>query len=404
MKLVSRASMMAVAALLSAAGQAVAGDWTVTLLEPAGAGQSKCFGAYGGVQCGYANFGMQGEAMLWGGSSTITYNISTGKGWTSAAANAISGDQVVISATVGMGRGYLFKLSDESCTDLTGSNSSVGMQGVHGDSNTQVGSGMGSMMMGIMMMWHGTAGTAVDLTPPGWVSAAGAGCSSAAQIGNGYQGFMGMGHPFITHGTGASYVDLTPSGATSAAVAGCDETNQVGGVLWPWAGMGHGCMWSGTAASVVDLHPSFAASSSAVACANGVQVGNYVPLTGGYGHAVVWTGLAGTAEDLHQYVTSQLGSQYIQTEVTGIDPITYDVVGVAYTTDGMFMIPHAVMWSPAPADCPADFNNDGFVNGDDYDGFASLFDVADPGADFNNDGFVNGNDYDAFASHFDAGC
>ncbi len=54
--------------------------------------------------------------------------------------------------------------------------------------------------------------------------------------------------------------------------------------------------------------------------------------------------------------------------------------------------------------CPADFNDDGFVNGDDYDAFATLFDSADPGADFNHDGFVNGDDYDAFASAFDAGC
>ncbi|MCC6970914.1 MAG: hypothetical protein IT434_11915 [Phycisphaerales bacterium] len=54
--------------------------------------------------------------------------------------------------------------------------------------------------------------------------------------------------------------------------------------------------------------------------------------------------------------------------------------------------------------CPADFNRDGFVNGNDYDAFAELFDTADPDADFNADGFVNGNDYDEFADHFDTGC
>ena len=54
--------------------------------------------------------------------------------------------------------------------------------------------------------------------------------------------------------------------------------------------------------------------------------------------------------------------------------------------------------------CPADVNNDCFVNGDDYDQFASWFEVADPNADFNNDGFVNGDDYDAFASAFENGC
>ncbi|MFO0833778.1 MAG: immunoglobulin domain-containing protein [Phycisphaerales bacterium] len=54
--------------------------------------------------------------------------------------------------------------------------------------------------------------------------------------------------------------------------------------------------------------------------------------------------------------------------------------------------------------CIADFNCDGFVNGNDYDEFAELFDEAYSGADLNSDGFVNGDDYDLFASAFDAGC
>ena len=54
--------------------------------------------------------------------------------------------------------------------------------------------------------------------------------------------------------------------------------------------------------------------------------------------------------------------------------------------------------------CDSDFNNDGFVNGDDYDAFASAFEAADISADVNHDGFVNGDDFDAFASHFEAGC
>ncbi len=54
--------------------------------------------------------------------------------------------------------------------------------------------------------------------------------------------------------------------------------------------------------------------------------------------------------------------------------------------------------------CPADLNGDGFVNGDDYDLFASWFEAGDIRADFTNDGFVNGDDYDAFASAFENGC
>lgn len=54
--------------------------------------------------------------------------------------------------------------------------------------------------------------------------------------------------------------------------------------------------------------------------------------------------------------------------------------------------------------CLADFNSDGFVNGDDYDLFADAFEVGFLAADLNRDGFVNGDDYDLFAEAFDAGC
>ncbi|MBL8762563.1 MAG: hypothetical protein JNL50_14810, partial [Phycisphaerae bacterium] len=45
-----------------------------------------------------------------------------------------------------------------------------------------------------------------------------------------------------------------------------------------------------------------------------------------------------------------------------------------------------------------------FVNGDDYDQFASAFEEGSLLADLNHDGFVNGDDYDLFASAFEAGC
>ncbi len=54
--------------------------------------------------------------------------------------------------------------------------------------------------------------------------------------------------------------------------------------------------------------------------------------------------------------------------------------------------------------CLADLNSDGFVNGDDYDYFASMFEAGEIGADLNGDTFVNGDDYGAFASAFEAGC
>lgn len=54
--------------------------------------------------------------------------------------------------------------------------------------------------------------------------------------------------------------------------------------------------------------------------------------------------------------------------------------------------------------CLADVDGNGFVNGDDYDFFASAFDAADAAADLDANGFINGDDYDLFANAFEMGC
>ncbi|MFO0835766.1 MAG: RHS repeat-associated core domain-containing protein [Phycisphaerales bacterium] len=50
---------------------------------------------------------------------------------------------------------------------------------------------------------------------------------------------------------------------------------------------------------------------------------------------------------------------------------------------------------------PADYNHDGYVNGDDYDSFADDFDNAETAADVNFDGYVNGTDFDDFSEAWD---
>lgn len=54
--------------------------------------------------------------------------------------------------------------------------------------------------------------------------------------------------------------------------------------------------------------------------------------------------------------------------------------------------------------CPADFNGDGFVSGDDFDQYVAAFELGDASADFNCDGFVSGDDFDAFVAAFELGC
>ncbi len=54
--------------------------------------------------------------------------------------------------------------------------------------------------------------------------------------------------------------------------------------------------------------------------------------------------------------------------------------------------------------CPADFDGDAFVTGDDFDGYVSAFEAGDGSADFDRDGFVTGDDFDQYVLSFERGC
>lgn len=64
-------------------------------------------------------------------------------------------------------------------------------------------------------------------------------------------------------------------------------------------------------------------------------------------------------------------------------------------------------YAPATEDgggCPADFDRDAFVTGDDFDGFVAAFEAGTPAADFDRDGFVTGDDFDHYVVAFENGC
>jgi len=54
--------------------------------------------------------------------------------------------------------------------------------------------------------------------------------------------------------------------------------------------------------------------------------------------------------------------------------------------------------------CPADFDQNGFTNGDDFDAYVVAFVDGLIEADFDGNSFVNGDDFDAFVVSFEAGC
>lgn len=80
------------------------------------------------------------------------------------------------------------------------------------------------------------------------------------------------------------------------------------------------------------------------------------------------------------------------------DGVHPNAAGVQHLAEIM----NTAMENPDP--CPADFNGDGFVNGEDFDAFAGFFEPGDILADFNGDGFANGDDFDQFSDAFVNGC
>ncbi|NUQ53204.1 MAG: fibronectin type III domain-containing protein [Phycisphaerales bacterium] len=78
-------------------------------------------------------------------------------------------------------------------------------------------------------------------------------------------------------------------------------------------------------------------------------------------------------------------------------------IRVAYAKGQLKDGRYNINWLFTP-DCKPDINEDGFVNGDDFDAFAEMFDLGAIGADYNHDGFVNGDDFDEFANDFENGC
>ncbi len=54
--------------------------------------------------------------------------------------------------------------------------------------------------------------------------------------------------------------------------------------------------------------------------------------------------------------------------------------------------------------CPADYDGDGFISGDDMTLFVIDFEAGDLRADMDGDGFITGDDFGIFVTLFEVGC
>ena len=128
---------------------------------------------------------------------------------------------------------------------------------------------------------------------------------------------------------------------------------------------------------------------------------------------------AGTAVPGINYIAKLVNGQWVPLDggvsgsVSGNFPSVFALgqwngnllVGGDFTTAGTSEPANGiVVRTTCIGSCPADFNGDGFVTGDDFDQYVVQFVAGNPAADFNSDGFVTGDDFDAYVIAFIAGC
>lgn len=255
-------------------------------------------------------------------------------------------------------------------------------------------------------MWSGSPETYVDLQPSQGMSSYASAIWHEQQVG--YvrvpylQGYVD--HAALWFGSAESCTDLNPGPYQSAALGVADGI-QVGYVRSFDQGMSHASMWSGSPESWVDLHSHrwpWGSQSQAIAVAGDFQCGTVESACETPLRATLWHGTAESVVNLHRYLPES--ANFLTSEALAMwsDGEAIHVFGRAQRLDTGELC--AILWSTSLPICAGDYNNDGFVNGDDYDGFASDFEGGNEAADLNWDCFVNGDDFDEFADAFELGC
>jgi hypothetical protein len=185
-------------------------------------------------------------------------------------------------------------------------------------------------------LWNGTAGSIVDLTPPGFGKAIAEDSSGGYQVG--YASIGAYDYAILWEGTPMSAIELNPAGFRYSQAVGISGGFQVGSGSGPATGEHtHALLWNDTAASVVDLHPAGFKSSRAYDISGAAQVGAGVELSSLDTHALLWNGTAASAVDLHP-------AGYDSSAAAAVD--SGRQAGNAYVGPN---VDHAMLWSGTAA-------------------------------------------------------
>ncbi len=235
-----------------------------------GFNNSLAYASNGIQQVGYGyGIGTQNisNALLWTGTANSAVDLNPNKlGVSGSVAYGTNGTQQVGYGN-GSGTGHndhavLWTGTAASAVDLNPTNLS-GITNSYAwstDGTQQVGWGnSGGVTADHALLWTGTAASAVDLNPiniNGVVESQALGISGNQEVGVGIGNDTAMGipkHALLWTGSAGSVVDLSPANAFDSAALATNGSQQVGyaddGVMT----FAHAMLWSGTATSGVDL-------------------------------------------------------------------------------------------------------------------------------------------------------
>jgi len=259
-----------------------------------------------------------------------------------------AGGKLIVGTLITNDGGYfgfphaaLWQGSSHSFTDLnpSGSCGSCSPGSNAYDTNGTYIAGSGGSPQHALLWNIGHLKTPVDLNPAGDAYSEAYVVRGTAQAGYAFSSSTNTSHAVLWHGSASSAVDLTPSTVLSAYATGLGNQSEVGCGTLVGMTVTHALLWHGTAASMVDLQPTGFNDSCARAAHGNVQVG-YGHISGtGVIHALLWKGGANTAVDLQQY----LPNTFTSSEAYAIDSAG-DILGSAYSTSTASW--HAVVWVP----------------------------------------------------------
>lgn len=317
-------------------------QWSVVVLHPEGARWSECRAVSPTVQVGLARFphpNIMSPPVLWTGSSSSWVSLSPQPGLIGEV-YAVAGGQQAGHLN---GQASIWSASAATHVGLNPAWAGGGSKTFATDGTTQAGSAyLTNTNTEHATLWHGTAGSAVDLHPLGsqyWYSGARA-LDRGMQGGFVYFTDPNIGeHAALWSGSAATFTDLNPEVGYQSRILGMASGIQVGYIKPPGVAS-HAAIWHGTTSGVIDLGEGRLNGTTGT-----IHVGTYFGSTG-LTQAGIWLGSTPQSFlSLHQFLPPVYDTFSVATSVCEADGRIY-VGGYAYRNG---LDAEAVMWVYVPA-------------------------------------------------------